>query len=231
MVGSDGSDWFRDVTLFKVNPACGGREPFVAYSNGKSAIRLRDGLVPSGSHRFTALDHVPKLLSRWVTPCATQYAIDCGESCLEQQHRSGDGEMTAPGVMLSAPCLLHFPCCDYGQWRLKYTSASHIAARANSAFGFADVYSAGSSKTKELISIMARFEEAIAASADGGVASSQAETASAEAEAALREAYCSSVVYDGERAAECLAAGRLVRTDRFAKLCTAAVELAAVRKH
>lgn len=33
-------DWFREVTLFKTNPACGGSEPFVAYSNGKSAVRL-----------------------------------------------------------------------------------------------------------------------------------------------------------------------------------------------
>jgi hypothetical protein len=33
---------------------CGGEEArFVGYTNGKSAVRLREGVVPAGSHRFT----------------------------------------------------------------------------------------------------------------------------------------------------------------------------------
>jgi hypothetical protein len=59
-------DCFRDVTLFKRNPAdCGavldGPEGelwrrrgqfFLAYVNGKSAARLRDGVLPLGPHLF-----------------------------------------------------------------------------------------------------------------------------------------------------------------------------------
>ena len=67
------TDWFRQATLFKVNrnllpggrfsPAQAGLAArfaqfphnfFLFYSNGKSAARLRPGLVPDGVHRFSA---------------------------------------------------------------------------------------------------------------------------------------------------------------------------------
>src|SRR6185369_7360304 len=67
------SDFFREVTLFKVNRnlSPGGHFDtaqqaladrftqfppnfFLFYSNGKSAARVRPGLVPDGVHRFHA---------------------------------------------------------------------------------------------------------------------------------------------------------------------------------
>jgi len=47
--GGGSCDWFEAVTLFKASPGCGGAVPFVAYANGKAAVRLADGVVPNGS--------------------------------------------------------------------------------------------------------------------------------------------------------------------------------------
>lgn len=102
-------DWFTEVTLFKKNPACGGQTPFVAYSNGKSAVRLADGVVPSGSHRFTSLDCAPRLLTRWVTPCDEEAALAVGEECIRVAQNN-----TMP------PCLLHYVNCGFEEWRRKY---------------------------------------------------------------------------------------------------------------
>jgi hypothetical protein len=44
-------NWFNEVTLFKANPYCspdaeGSVDRFVAYTNGKSAVRVGEGVVP-----------------------------------------------------------------------------------------------------------------------------------------------------------------------------------------
>ena len=89
-------DWFREVTLFRVNPSCGGAvDGFVAYSNGKGAVRLSDAVVPAGSHRFTSTPDGRKLQSM----CATSSSL------------SG-----------ASPRLLHYVNCGLDEWRRKYVS-------------------------------------------------------------------------------------------------------------
>ena len=76
-----------------------------AYSNGKSAVRLQPGVVPSGCHRFRSLPHVRKLVSRWVTPCIERYAEELGESCI-------GGGSSVP-IAMPHPCLFHFVNCNF----------------------------------------------------------------------------------------------------------------------
>lgn len=49
-LGFDSQDPFRDCVYFKPNA---GKLPFMAYANGKSAVRLRPGVEPLGPHAFT----------------------------------------------------------------------------------------------------------------------------------------------------------------------------------
>lgn len=46
----DSRDPFRDCVYFKPNA---GKLPFMAYANGKSAVRLKPGVEPLGPHAFT----------------------------------------------------------------------------------------------------------------------------------------------------------------------------------
>ena len=106
-------DWFTEVSAFKVNSACDGQERFVAYSHGKSAVRLADGVQPSGSHRFSSIEPARKVLSRWVTPCRTECAESVGENTIVVGG-FGDGKLS--------PCLLHYVNCGFEEWRRKYQS-------------------------------------------------------------------------------------------------------------
>lgn len=108
-------DFFRAVTLFKNNRNTlpGGRfnsaqsalaarfalfPPtfFLFYSNGKSAARVRPGLVPDGVHRFRAGSY-----SR-----AGQPAQAAAGS--QPERVMGDGR------------ILHYACCGYANFRDKY---------------------------------------------------------------------------------------------------------------
>ena len=106
-------DYFREVTLFKVNRNLlpGGRfspaqqaladragfppQFFLFYSNGKSAARVRPGLVPDGVHRFHA--------RRFPRP---------GQS----------SPASPPGVerVVGDARILHYACCGYENFRDKY---------------------------------------------------------------------------------------------------------------
>ena len=58
------ADWFKEVTLFKRNPSAGGdKRHFVAYTNGKSAVRLAEGVIPAGPHRFASIPPARRLQS------------------------------------------------------------------------------------------------------------------------------------------------------------------------
>jgi hypothetical protein len=88
-----------------------------AYSNGKSAVRLQPGVVPSGVHRFRTLPTARKLVSRWVTPCIERYAEELGESCI-----GGGGGGGSDAAALSHPCLFHFVNCNFNVSKQPYDS-------------------------------------------------------------------------------------------------------------
>ena len=104
-------DYFREVTLFKINRNLlpGGRFTpaqqaladragfppnfFLFYSNGKSAARVRPGLVPDGVHRF----HARRF------PRAGQPSLSPGT-----ERVVGDARV------------LHYACCGFENFRDKY---------------------------------------------------------------------------------------------------------------
>lgn len=110
-------DWFKEVTLFKRSPSVGGdSRNFVAYTNGKSAVRLAPGVVPAGPHRFTSVPPARRLQSitvsdqvvgahsglRAATPPSTPHSKKAENFCY--------------------PVLLHYPNCGFEEWRRKYKS-------------------------------------------------------------------------------------------------------------
>ncbi len=206
-------DWFREVKHFKTNPACGGQEPFVAYSNGKSAVRLQPGVVPSGVHRFRSLPNGRKLVSRWVTPCIERYAEDLGEVCI--------GGVCCDEVALFQPCLLHYVNCNFQDWKRKY---ENVQSRTQSVFGFADAYKTDSTESRQLqeaIDATKGSERATCSIAEDGATSAER----AKAERALRIAYRDKIVYDvrsGAKGDACLKGGRLIHADIVSSVCEAA---------
>eukprot|EP01052_Picozoa_sp_SAG31_P008036 SAG31_NODE_396_length_16264_cov_17.206496_6_plen_229_part_00 len=111
---ADVTDWFKEVTLFKRNPSAGGdRRHFVAYTNGKSAVRLAAGVVPAGPHRFTSLPPARILQSVAVTERSDE--AECCETGAagEPQHRHRHQRF---------PVLLHFVNCGFEEWCRKYRS-------------------------------------------------------------------------------------------------------------
>ena len=101
----DVADWFKEITLFKRNPSVGGdKRHFVAYTNGKSAVRLAAGVVPAGPHRFTS-----------VPPARRLQGIAVSDSCTgDDEQADSDGDCY--------PVLLHFVNCGFEEWRRKYKS-------------------------------------------------------------------------------------------------------------
>ena len=90
--GADMEDYFREVTLFKVNPALcpqeslaqwrqssGRRWFFLGYDNGKAAVRLRPGVTTKGVHLFEPPPD-PAGRYRWVIPafCTTRTVASTG---------------------------------------------------------------------------------------------------------------------------------------------------------
>jgi len=123
-------DFFREVTLFKVNRNLqpGGRFDaarqaladrftqfppnfFLFYSNGKSAARVRPGLVPDGVHRFHA--------KRFPRP-GDAVAPEAGG----EERVIGDARV------------LHYACCGYEQFRDKYRT---LGAFGDQWFGKIDI--------------------------------------------------------------------------------------------
>ena len=111
----DIDDCFREVTLFKTNRNLlpGGRlDPaqerlvrevaqwpaggFNFYSNGKSAARVRPGLVPDGVHRF----HKTRF------PRADQWHIAAGPPAVER--------------VIADARILHYACCGFDAFHQKY---------------------------------------------------------------------------------------------------------------
>ena len=97
-------DVFREVTLFKRNPATVARlrgrraavaaaKRFVAYMVGKAAIRVDAGAIPDGVHRFTA-----------------------GARPIETR-------------VLESPCVLHYPGIGFTRWRAKYQQLGEFGDR------------------------------------------------------------------------------------------------------
>jgi hypothetical protein len=129
----DIDDYFREVTLFKANRNLlpGGRLTpaqerlvrevtrwpsggFNFYSNGKSAARVRPGLVPDGVHRF----------HRTRFPRAGQERIAAGPP---------------PGERVIADArILHYACCGFDAFHEKYRI---LGAFADRWFGNVDIRS------------------------------------------------------------------------------------------
>ena len=103
-------DYFREISLFKVNPSSfgsrfhsfvrkfwpKGRPYFTAYKNGKTAVRCHRDIIPKGSHGFERTDPTRLLVS-----------VDSS-----QLHISGRKYMP--------PQVLHFPHSSFTLWRRKY---------------------------------------------------------------------------------------------------------------
>jgi Glycosyl transferase family 2 len=120
----DVADFFREVTLFKANrntlpggqfnptqAALVGRFAqfppnfFLFYSNGKSAARLRPGLVPDGVHRFGARSY----------PRPGQKALPAHAPQRER--------------VVSDCRILHYACCGYANFRDKYRILGQFSDR------------------------------------------------------------------------------------------------------
>ena len=126
-------DFFRDVTLFKVNPNLqpGGRLSavqqaaadasskfpphfFLFYSNGKSAARVIPGLVPDGVHRFHARRYPRR--GQTATPVSTP-----------------------PTERVIGDCrILHYACCGFETFLEKYRT---LGAFGDKWFGNVDIRS------------------------------------------------------------------------------------------
>ncbi|MBK8740542.1 MAG: glycosyltransferase family 2 protein [Betaproteobacteria bacterium] len=128
---ADVADFFREVTLFKTNrntlpggmfspgqAALAARHSqfppafFLFYSNGKSAARVRPGLVPDGVHRFRAGSY----LRPGQAPAPT---AGPGRECIVGDCR-----------------ILHYACCGYANFRDKYRI---LGAFADRWFGRVDI--------------------------------------------------------------------------------------------
>jgi len=107
-------DWFREVKHFKINPLNvprnvfdnfwpehqRGKELFMGYSNGKSIVRVRPGVVPAGVHVFGERMGREKGFGEFST-------------------KLEDGR---PGVNPAGSLvLLHYINCGFRNWKQKYT--------------------------------------------------------------------------------------------------------------
>lgn len=107
-------DPFREVTLFKKNPraldpaALARAEPyfaerggyFLAYANGKAAVRTAEGALPAGVHGFHVPLHLGLGRARFVSPAILHYPYSSFEGYWRKFRRLGwyEGE-----VLLGAP--------------------------------------------------------------------------------------------------------------------------------
>jgi hypothetical protein len=90
-------DYFREVTLFKVNPALCSTEAlrcwrdksdrrwfFLGYENGKSAVRVAPGATAKGVHLFAPAPGLGSTV-RTAYPCVLHY-INCGFQRYRQKY-------------------------------------------------------------------------------------------------------------------------------------------------
>jgi hypothetical protein len=87
-------------------------------------VRIFDGVVPAGSHRFTSLNRARKIQSRCVTPIASSdddSALTAAAPQLDASsgRKSISGGSTGNG-RIQGPCLLHYVNCGFDEWRRKY---------------------------------------------------------------------------------------------------------------
>lgn len=92
----------------------------VAYTNGKSAVRLAQGVVPSGPHRFTSVPPARRLQSIVVSDRVTTAAAARG--CTQPDGSGSPAAGEAEGQPFCYPVLLHFVNCGFEEWRRKYKS-------------------------------------------------------------------------------------------------------------
>jgi len=177
------TDWFKEVTLFKANPACGGKQVFVAYNNGKAAVRLADGVVPAGSHRFTSLQRARKIQSRVVTP-------------------SAEGGSEDASGLFNGPCLLHYCNCDYSEWKVKYEALG----------SFSDVY-CGETAIPFEFHLASRDLIARRREAETSCSAADVVSPAADIEADLLSLYNTTILFTSGQAEEGLSCGNLIRTD------------------
>lgn len=105
---SEVEDYFKEVTLFKKNPAILNKEQlelllqhfrtdtnngFLAYSNGKSAARVEENLLPWGNHHFQLLNDRVQYQKKYKL---------VNEVCAEP------------------PVILHYTECGFGHFLKKY---------------------------------------------------------------------------------------------------------------
>ena len=91
-------------------------------------MRVFDGVVPAGSHRFTSLNRARKVQSRCVTPTSTSSNDSHGSALTAAASEiNGSKGGTSPGSSSSdgngriqGPCLLHYVNCGFDEWRRKY---------------------------------------------------------------------------------------------------------------
>jgi len=82
---------FRDVNLFKLNerlvPANTGLEPntrFMAYGNGKSAVKLGGGVRPDGPHKWFMA--APAVFLMHPDDCCVLHYVNCGFDAFQRRY-------------------------------------------------------------------------------------------------------------------------------------------------
>ena len=111
-------DWFKECTLFKRSPSAGGdSRNFVAYTNGKSAVRLAPGVIPAGPHRFTSVAPARRLHSIVVSD-----QVISAQSGLQASTPTDSTPQPEDSEQFCYPVLLHYPNCGFEEWRRKYKS-------------------------------------------------------------------------------------------------------------
>lgn len=93
-------------------------------------MRVFDGVVPAGSHRFTSLNRARKIQSRCVTPTCASSSGSHGSALaaaaapeIDGRSKGGmspDSSSSDGNGRIQGPCLLHYVNCGFDEWRRKY---------------------------------------------------------------------------------------------------------------
>ena len=134
---NDTQDAFRDCNWFNVNGP--HAEPFMAYGNGKSTVRLSRGVEPDGPHRFKHFR---------------------GNSVTLPRTSAGDGgraDEEEGGLAGEYPVVLHYPYPSFEAWLAKFSLYG----------GFSDYWLDDESYPNQLEFMLHSRDKVVAACASG----------------------------------------------------------------